>query len=224
MYTRTRLLLTGVIALAFTATAPLWAQAAKDLPAAPSASRAQSDPAAVSAPAPANDNLTAGDKFCRFAKNSSSPYQFVFAGARAGISQAADTIPGYGQGGEGYAKRFAAAMGDEAAGEFFGTFLYPVMFHQDPRYFRKKTGSAGSRIGYALTRVFVTRGDNGEKQVNYSKILGCFSSAAMSNAYYPDNERTAGKTFERAGINLVSTAGFNIFKEFWLDFRHKKGD
>jgi hypothetical protein len=211
MRTRTLVLFMTMFALMFSGAVPAWCQAAKDLPAAPSASRTQEAP------------LTAGEKFEHFAKNSINPYQIVFAATRAGISQAADTNSGYGQGGEGYAKRFGAAMADEASSEFFGTFLYPVIFRQDPRYFRQGTGGAGSRIGYAVSRVFVTRGDNGNRQFNVSKILGCFSSAALSNAYYPDDERTVGKTFERAGVNLASTAGFNIFKEFLPHLAHKVG-
>lgn len=222
----TRVLVATLVLLLF-ATASAWSQSPSDPPQAPSATKAQQQ-SLVEGPEAGTPAMSPGDKFKRFALNASNPYQVVFAATRAGISQAADTIPGYGQGGEGYAKRFGAAMGDEASSEFFGTFLYPVLFHQDPRYFRKGTGTAGSRIGYAISRVFITRGDNGNRQFNISKILGCGSAAAMSNAYYPDDplhdERTAGKTMERFGINLVSTAGFNILKEFWPSMAHKVGN
>jgi hypothetical protein len=159
--------------------------------------------------------LTANEKFRLFATDATRPYQFVAAAAVSGISMTSHENRGFGQGGEGFAKRFGAAMGDEASSAFFGEFLYPSLFRQDPRYFRRGTGTGGDRAGYAISRVLITRSDSGKKQFNFSKVLGAMSSGALANAYYPDSERTVGRTFTTIGINLGTAAGLNLVKEFW---------
>jgi hypothetical protein len=164
--------------------------------------------------------LTPNEKFRLFATDTTRPYQFVAAAAVTGISMIDHDNRGFGQGGEGFAKRFGAAMADEASSAFFGEFLYPSMFRQDPRYFRRGTGTGGERLGYAISRVVVTRSDTGKSQFNFSKVLGAMSSGALANAYYPDSERTVGRTFSTIGINLGTAAGLNLVKEFWP--RHGK--
>lgn len=178
---------------------------------------------------PANDvttmnakgRLTVKDKARLFALNSFDFFTLIDAGFNAGINQATDTPHGFGQGGEGYAKRFGSAVAGKVSGDFFTLFAYPALFHQDPRYFRRGTGSKGSRLVYAISRTFVTRTDSGGSAFNISQILGQGSSAALTNAYYPEAERTAGRTFGRMGLNLGTTMGLNIFKEFFPSFWSK---
>ena len=209
-------------------TAAVWAQSGPNaLPDAPSAAAASVPPQAgggTGAAGQAITPLTPGQKFELFGRRSVNPYFLVGAAAGAGISQAADTNPGYGQGGEGYGKRFGAAVADEASSNFFGAFLYPVIFHQDPRYFRKgpEGGTGGQRVGYAISRVFVTRSDSGKSQFNISRVLGSLTSATLSNVYYSTHEQTGAKTAERFGINLGAQAGFNIVREFLPNIFHRK--
>jgi hypothetical protein len=166
--------------------------------------------------------LTLNEKFRLFAIDATRPYQFVTAAAVTSISMTSHENRGFGQGGEGFGKRYGAAMADEASSAFFGEFLYPTIFHQDPRYFRRGTGSGGERLGYAISRVVVTRSDSGKSQFNVSKILGAMSSGALSNAYYPESERTVGRTFTTIGVNLGTAAGLNLVKEFWPRHGKKK--
>lgn len=170
----------------------------------------------------ANDarRMTAGDKFELFALNTVNPFQFVATAAWAGIAQADDRYPSWGQGAEGYGKRYGAAYADTANSYFFGTFLFPAVLHQDPRYFRKETGSFGSRLVYAGTRIFVTRTDSGNRAPNVSLWMGSMAAGGMSNLYYPRADQGAALTVERGGINLATTAGFNIAREFWPDVSH----
>ena len=165
--------------------------------------------------------LSAGQKFQLFVYNTANPYPLVVAAAQAGISQADDSYHGYGQGAEGYGKRFGAAYADTASTQFFASFFYPVLFHQDPRYFRKVTGSGGSRIGYAISRVLVTRTDSGHSAPNVSFWMASASSAALSNLYYPAGDRSAADACQRAALGFGTEAGFNILKEFWPDIKHK---
>lgn len=164
--------------------------------------------------------LTPREKFGVFADDTFDRFTIVSAGVEAGLGQALDTHPGYGQGGEGFAKRFGAAAGDIVTGDFFRKFFFPTLFKQDPRYFQLGRGtSTGHRIGYAISRVLVTMGDSGRRQINASNILGSFASAGISNAYYPADERGVGLTFQRAGVGLGYQAAFNVLAEFSRELR-----
>lgn len=170
----------------------------------------------------ANDThpLTPGEKFKLFAINTVNPFEFLAIGAWAGIEQANNTYPSWGQGAEGFGKRYGALYASTASSNFFGTFMFPSMLHQDPRYFRKEKGGFGARLGYALTRVVVTRTDHGRSVPNVSLWLGAGSSGALGNLYYPADQQDGGHVAERIGINLATTAGFNIAREFWPDVSH----
>lgn len=165
--------------------------------------------------------MSAGDKFKLFALNTVNPFQFVATAAWAGIEQAQDTYPSWGQGGEGYGKRYGALYADTASSNFFGTFMFPSMLRQDPRYFRKEHGGFGSRLGYAISRIVVTRTDHGGSAPNASLLLGSGSSAALGNLYYPNDQQDATHVMARWGINLATTAGFNVAREFWPDVSRK---
>src|SRR6266404_2084985 len=110
--------------------------------------------------------LTAGGKLKIAARDAVHPLRIVGAAVSAGIAQASDPYPEWGDGGEGYAKRFGAAVADEASGHIFKGFLFPAILRTDPRYFRKGQGGAGHRIAYAMTRVFATRTDSGHATFN----------------------------------------------------------
>lgn len=170
----------------------------------------------------ANDTrpMSAGDKFTLFALNTVNPFQFVSTAAWAGIDQAQDRFPSWHQGAEGYGKRYGAGYADMATSGFFGTFFFPAILRQDPRYFRKESGGFGPRLGYAITRVLVTRTDSGHNAPNYSLWMGTLASGGLSNVYYPTADQGAGLTFQRAGINIATSAGFNIAREFWPDVSH----
>src|SRR5438309_9573325 len=102
-------------------------------------------------------SLKAHEKFVLFVQTTIEPVTFIGAGFTAGLSQASDDDPQFGQGGAGYGKRFGAALADTASSEFFGTFLYPFVFRQDPRYYRVRDGTKTQRLGHALAHVFVAQ-------------------------------------------------------------------
>lgn len=171
--------------------------------------------------------LTPGGKFKLFAVNTVNPFTFISTGVWAGIEQAQDTYPSWGQGAEGFGKRFGAVYASTATSNFFSNFMFPSILRQDPRYFRKLKGGFGSRLGYALSRVVVTRTDHGNSSPNVSLWLGAGSSAALGNLYYPSDQQDASHVFGRFGINIATTAGFNVAREFWPDvsrklFHHQK--
>ncbi len=165
--------------------------------------------------------LTRRQKFELFANKAFDRFTFIKAAASAGIRQGRDTPQGYGQGARGYGRRYGAAFSGQVHGDFLTRFALPSLLRQDPRYFRQGQGPAGRRIGYALTRVVVTQGDNGRRQFNFSQVLGSLFSAALTNAYYPEDERRAGRTFARAGRSLALAGGLNVLKEFGPQLRRK---
>ena len=159
--------------------------------------------------------LNARQKFRLAWKATIDPVTFLVNGAFAGIEQADNHFRGYGQGAEGYGKRFGAGYGDTVTSTFIGGAILPVLLKQDPRYFYKGTGSTSSRIRYAIANSVICKGDNGRWQPNYSNILGNLASGGISNLYYPDEDRNgAALTFENAGLGIAANAVANVFQEF----------
>jgi hypothetical protein len=159
--------------------------------------------------------LTSKEKFELFLDKSVSPPQILSSAAGAGISEARGTLAGYGQGGDGYGKRFASSMASGASSHFFGTYFLPAMMHEDPRYFVKLHGGFEARAGHALRRAAVIRTDSGKETFNLPGILGPLMAEALANAYLPAAQQTAGKTFERGGIRIGFSAANNLLKEYW---------
>ena len=143
------------------------------------------------------------------------PFTIVVVGGAAGVAQAQNHFAGYGQGAQGYGKRFGAAYADTAAGTFIGAAILPSLLKQDPRYFYKGSGSKPSRFLYAIANSVICKGDNGHWQTNYSNILGNLAAGGISNLYYPAQDRDgAGLTFENGAIGIGTTAIYNLFQEF----------
>ena len=159
--------------------------------------------------------LTAKQKFALAWKQTVDPVSFVLTGAIAGVQQAQNSFSGYGQGAQGYGKRYGASFADFAAGTFIGGAILPSLLKQDPRYFYKGTGSKRSRVLYALASSVICKGDNRQWQANYSNILGSFAAGGISNLYYPASDRNgAGLTIENGLIGIGATGVANVFQEF----------
>jgi hypothetical protein len=161
--------------------------------------------------------LTSKQKFKLASKTVIDPFTFVFVGGAAGVEQAQNHFRGYGQGAEGYGKRFGAGYADTVAGTYIGSAILPSLLKQDPRYFYKGTGSTRSRALYAIGNALICKGDNGRWQANYSNMLGALAAGGISNLYYPAQDRDgAGLTFENAAIGIGGNAVGNLFQEFLI--------
>jgi len=161
--------------------------------------------------------LTPKQKFKLAWKTVIDPVTIVFVGGAAGVQQAQNHFEGYGQGAQGYAKRFGAGYADTVSGTFIGGAILPSLFKQDPRYFYKGTGSLRSRFLYALANAVICKGDNRRWQANYSGILGSLAAGGISNLYYPAQDRDgAGLTFENAALGIGGSAISNLFQEFLI--------
>ena len=159
--------------------------------------------------------LTSKQKFKLAWKTVVDPFTFVFVGGVAGVEQAQNHFAEYGQGAQGYGKRYGAGYADAVTGGFIGSAILPSLLKQDPRYFYKGSGSKPSRFLYAIANSVICKGDNGHWQANYSNILGSLAAGGISNLYYPPQDRNGvGLTFENAAIGIDATAVANLFQEF----------
>jgi hypothetical protein len=164
--------------------------------------------------------LNAGQKF-GLATQYIDPYTFVFVAAEAGINQASNSPREYGQGAEGFGKRYGAEFADGLTNSIFTTGVYPSLLRQDPRYYRRGSGAFFNRAVYAASRVLVTRQDSQRQAFNFSEILGNLTSASIAITYYPASQRDFSDVGQRAGVQLGFDAGFNLLKEFYPDIQRK---
>jgi hypothetical protein len=154
-------------------------------------------------------------KFKLALRSTTDPITFLAAAGLAGVEQKRHIFPGYGQGSEGYAKRFGAAYADTMVSKMVSRAILPTVLHQDPRYFYRGSGSVRSRIFYALSAAVIARGDNGRMQPNYSQVLGNFASSGIANLYRAPGDRTASLTFRNGLIMTASGAVENLLREFF---------
>jgi hypothetical protein len=158
--------------------------------------------------------LTTRQKFSLAVRRAFDPVSLIGVSLGAGVEQATNAYPGFGQGGEGYAKRWGALFADGRTSEILTRAVFPSFFHEDPRYFYQGSGSAWSRIRHAVGSAFVARSDSGHFMPDYSYFLGDVSAGALSNLYYPASSRGAGLVFTNAVIGFGGRAGQNLIHEF----------
>ena len=150
-------------------------------------------------------------------KTTVDPVSFGVTGAIAGIQQAQNDFSGYGQGAQGYGKRFGASYANFLASTYIGGAILPSLLKQDPRYFYKGAGSKRSRVLYAIANSVICKGDNGHWQANYSSILGSLAAGGISNLYYPAKNRDGAElTFENTLIGISESAAVNLLQEFFI--------
>jgi hypothetical protein len=165
--------------------------------------------------------ISAKTKFKLAVKTMSDPVTLSFLGGIALIGQARNSDPSYGQGFQGYGKRYGTLYADTGIGTLMTTSVFPTLLRQDPRYFQLGTGGVWHRTADSVSRIFVIRTDRGELQFNYSEIVGNAVAAGISNAYHPQSQRTLGNTLGVWGRDTMLNTVCNVAKEFWPDLRRK---
>src|SRR5580658_823150 len=246
-----RRFLPGFFALSLAALNPVWAQSADDSGttkptdsnSAPTVLPAQNPPDAANSPEPEKQDkrvfgvfpnyrttdgnvafqpISSKQKLLIGLKDSFDWPVYPTGGAFALLYQLENQNPSFGQGMKGYARRYGTALADQVIGNMMTESFMPILFHQDPRYFRigKRRGGKLYRAGYAASRIFISRTDSGGQQFNYSEWVGNSVAVAISNAYYPDT-RTVGNNIERLGIACATDAFSQEMKEFWPDVKRK---
>ncbi len=159
--------------------------------------------------------LTAKLKFRLALKIASDPITATGIAFLSAVQQAGDT-PDYGQGAEGFGKRYGANAADGFSDIMIGGAILPSLLHQDPRYFFQGTGTKKSRFGHAFLHPFVCKGDNGHSQPNISSLGGDLASSAISNLYYPQSNRGTGLVFTNFAISTAERVATSLAQEFVL--------
>jgi hypothetical protein len=160
--------------------------------------------------------LTAKQKFQLGWKTFFDPVPLLFGAAGAGIQQARNSYPEFGQGAEGYAKRLGANYADRLGGIMARRVLMQSVLRQDPRYFYRGHGSFGSRALYAIATAFVCKGDNGRWQPAYSSVLGGMASYGLSTLYRPGTSRPWLRLSHTVLLGFSGRASNHLFEEFVL--------
>ncbi len=158
--------------------------------------------------------MGAKQKFQLSIRSIVDPVSLFTAAGVAGVQQYRNTFPAYGGGIKGYGKRYGAGLADDVTGILLSKGVYPSIFHQDPRYFYKGTGSVRSRMLYAISAAVIARGDDGRWKPNYSQVLGTFSAAGISNLYYPASDRGASLVLFNSLAGTGQSALKNLLREF----------
>lgn len=161
------------------------------------------------------------DKFILFAQDAADPVTFLSAGFDAGISQAENDDPSFGQGAAGYGHRFGANLLGQASSDFFKDFAYPYVFSEDPRYYRLIHSGTGKRLFHALQHSVVAYREDGTRMFNFSEWLGTTSAVLLSNTYRPDNRRGFSPAAQRVGYGVAGDIGFDVLREFWPEIARK---
>jgi hypothetical protein len=164
--------------------------------------------------------ISAKEKFVIASQDSFDRGTVILAAAFAGEGQLTNSNRAFGQGAAGYGQYFGASYGDFVIGNYMTEAIYPSILHQDPRYFRRGTGSTWSRLCYAIGQTFWIHSDSGSMQFNYSEIVGNSTAVAISNAYYRDN-RDVGDAVTKLGTQIGVDMAANILKEFSSDLNRK---
>jgi hypothetical protein len=167
--------------------------------------------------------LSPDQKFRLFLKSAFDPWPFGLTAVVAGIGQADDSYPEWGQGMQGYAKRYGAAYSDYFLGNFFGNAVLPSLLREDPRYFQKGSGKPIKRILWAATSTVWCRRDNGTWGPNYANVGGNLIGSAIARAYYPASYRTVNDTItDGLTVTAEGIVGAEVI-EFWPDLvRHHR--
>lgn len=169
--------------------------------------------------APGSDPMSVGGKLSYAALHGLGPRAVASAAFMGAYSQLRDTDSGFGQGGEGYGKRVASKYGTYATRELIGSFALASVFRQDPRFRRSQRTDFLSRLNYAVTREFIARGDNGNAQVNVSRMGGAAAAVFIAGQWRPGY--TNRDAAEDAGLVIATDILQNVVAEFWPDIRRK---
>lgn len=157
----------------------------------------------------------------KIALKDSFDYPLIGVGAAyAGLYQLEDSHPQFGQGFDGYLRRFGTSYADQVIGNMFTEGFMPILLKEDPRYFRKAEGSVRSRTFYALSRIFVTKTDTGARSFNYAEVVGNGMASAIGLSYYSDN-RDLPDYLQNWATQLATDATSQVLKEFWPDIKRR---
>jgi hypothetical protein len=160
--------------------------------------------------------LSAKQKLHLSFKTLIDPATFAAVGITAGIQQERRSYYQFGQGSEGYAKRFGAAYGATATNLLITSVAAESVFHQDPRYFYSGHGTKKRRAWYAIESAFRARGDDGKWQPPYAGVAGAIAAAEIADHYYPGSRTQYTLLGRSLMFHFAGLIGLNLAEELFL--------
>lgn len=170
-------------------------------------------PSATQHAYPNASSLTLRDRFSIYGHEIVRPYTLVGPALGSGVGQWENEPPEWGQGGEGYARRFASGVGRHFIAETI-RFAVAAADGEDPRYRRSDETGIWNRTRYVLVETFTSQTGSGARIPAFSRFAGVYGAAFISNAWYPDSRATTGYALRRGSTALGSSLGFHFFEEF----------
>ena len=144
--------------------------------------------------------------------------------ASAGYTQLVDGSPNFGTDSGAFGQRLGVAALRNTSENIIGNAVLAPLFHEDARYYKLgRKSSVIHRVGYAVTRVLITRNDSGDARPNLSLLGGHLAGAALTNTYYPTQNQGFSETGKTFGTALGGAAVGFIVTEFIddaLDIAH----
>lgn len=166
-------------------------------------------------------SLTLEGKFLLFADDMYDPITYLSVSFNSGIDQAENNEPRFGQGAQGYGKRFGYNFAGQATSEFFSDIVYSTIFREDPRYYRLAHGPGKRRFFHAIEHVVIAKREDGTNEFNFCEWLGTTSTAAISASFHTGAEPGVGPAAGRIGFQIAQDAGWNVLREFWPEIARK---
>jgi hypothetical protein len=164
---------------------------------------------------------TSKEKLKIFLNDSFDYSAFVEVAILAGLGEYDKSEPEFRTGAPGYARYYWHSFADNTDGNLMTEYLVPLATREDPRYYTLGHGGLLRRSAYSVSRLFVTRNNQGNATPNFSEIVGNGAAAGVSNLYYPGNDRTWTKTGQRWFLEVGIDGLSNLVKEFWPDVNAK---
>lgn len=144
------------------------------------------------------------------------PATIAAVGITAGIQQKRNSYWQYGQGAEGFAKRFGAEYATAADSVLITSVIANSVLHQDPRYFYSGKGTTAQRAWYAVKSAFRAKGDNGEWQPPYSGLIGSIAAAEISQTYHPGSRTQYTLIGRTLLFRFAGLVALNLSEELFL--------
>ena len=212
-YKTPRLLSIAVCAISFFLAQPFSLAQPATTSAAPAAARGTT--------ANAGSPLTQAERFHTFVTRLFSAESVLRSTAGSAIIQGTDTPHEWGQGAEGYGRRFASSYSQHI---IRSTLMYGTssILHEDNRYFQSGESSFWPRLKYALASTIVARRDDGTRHLSFSRIGSYTAVAFISRAWQPPSTRGPESAGNALGVAFGVEAAFNVGREFLPRIFHSK--
>ena len=147
-----------------------------------------------------------------------SPGVFFRAAGPALGAQLNNEPPAWGQGVEGYSKRFANRFGRFALRETYEAAGAAALGHE-VRYVRSKRNGFLPRAAHALTANFMTYDRNGRRMPHVAGVGSVFAAEFTANLWMPAGYGDAATAMRGVGIELGVGSTFNLIREFAPDLK-----